>query len=63
MVTLRSLLWSTLSSTPVTITVCAVLQLVALKVKVAGFTVATPSSPDATATSTLAVGRLASTTV
>ena len=63
MVTLRSLSWSTSSSTPVTVTVCPVFQLEAVKVKVVGLTVAAPVSPDSTAMVTSAVGRLSSITV
>ena len=63
MVTLRSLSWSLLSSTPVTVTVCSVFQLEAVKVKVAGLNVAAPVSPDSTAMVTSAVGRLSSITV
>ena len=63
MVTLRSLSWSTSSSTPVTVTVCSVFQLDGVKVKVAGLTVAAPVSPDSTAMVTSAVGRLSSITV
>ena len=63
MVALRLPSWSTLSSTPVTVTVCAVFQLVVVKVKVAGLTVAAPVSPEATVTTTVLDGRVASFTV
>ena len=63
MVTLRLPSWSTLSSTPVTVTVCAVFQLDGLKVKVAGLTMAAPISLEATVTTTLLDGRVAIFTV
>ena len=63
MVTLRSLLWSTSSSTPVTVTVCAVSQVVVVKVKVAGLTVATVTVSEDTVMATLSAGLLFSTIV
>ena len=63
MVTLRSLFWATASSTPVTVTVCAVFQSLVLNVKVAGLTVAAPVSPEVTVMVTLAVGSVFSATV
>ena len=56
-------LWSTLSCTPVTITVWAAFQLYGVKVKVAGLTVAAAVAPDSTVMVTSALGRLSSTTV
>ena len=63
MVALRLPLWSTLSSTPVTVTVCVLFQLAVVKVRVAGLTVATVVVPEATVMFTFAVGWLSSTTV
>ena len=63
MVALRLPVWSTLSSTPVTVTVCAVFQLEVLNVNEEGLTVATVVLLDVTATLTLAEGWLASFTV
>ena len=62
MVAVRLPVWSVLSSTPVTVTVWAMFQLPVVKVKVAGFTVAAAIS-EATTISTLADGRVSSTTV
>ena len=60
---LRLPLWSTLSSTPVTVTVWVVFQLDLVKVKVAGLTVAAAGAPDWTLIFTCDVGRASSTTV
>ena len=54
---------ATVLSTPVTVTGWAVFQLVVVKVRVAGLTVAASISPEATAISTPAPGCLLSTTV
>ena len=63
MVVLRLLSWSTLSSTPVTVTVCSVSQVVVVKVKAVGLTVAIAVSPEVTAMVTSLVGAVSSTTV
>ena len=46
MVARRLFLWYKPSSTPVTVTVCLVFQLEAVKVKVAGLTVAAAGTPE-----------------
>ena len=51
------------SSTPVTVTVCTILQLAEVKVKAAGLTVAASVSSEATPTVTSSEGSLFSTTV
>ena len=71
MVTLRLPLWSTASSTPVTVTVCAVFQLTGVKVRVADVpatppgpcTCAAAGVPETTLTLTFPVGWLTSFTV
>ena len=63
MVALRLLIWSTLSSTPVTVTVCPVAQLEAVKVSVAGLTVTAVTSSEATVMRTSPAGALPSVTV
>ena len=63
MVALRSLFWSTPSSTPVTVTVWAVFQLMVVKVSIAGLTVAAAGALEVTTTVTLAVGLASSTIV
>ena len=69
MVALRLFLWYKLSSTPVTVTVCPVFQLEAVKVKVAGLTVAAAGTPErvsdrfARTMFTRASGRVSSVTV
>ncbi len=52
-----------LSSAPVTVTVCAVFQLAEVKVRDAGLTVASPTSPLLTLKTTLEFGGASSTTV
>ena len=54
---------SRVSSTPVTVTVCAVFQLAAVKVRLAGATVPSPVSLEVRAMVTSAVGWALSTTV
>ena len=63
MVMLRLPFWSTLSSTPVTVTVCPVFQLDGVKVKVAGLTVAAAGARDRTLISTLVDGWISNATV
>ena len=50
-------------ATPVTVTVCAVLQFAEVKVKVDGLTVASPVSLDVTLNTTLLLGCESNTTV
>ena len=56
MLTVRLLPWSTLLSNPVTVTVCPLFQLLVVKVKVAGLTVAAPVSLEMTVIVTVEVG-------
>ena len=63
MVALRLPVWSTLSSTPVTVTVCAMFQLDEVKVNVVGLTVAAAPSGMAATNLTFAVGWLVSATM
>ena len=68
MVTLRSLLWATKSSRPVTVTVCLLFQLLGVNVNMVGLTVAaatpyTLSCILTTEISTFPVGWVFSTTV
>ena len=53
----------TLSSTPVTVTVCAESQSPVVNVKLAGETVASPVSPEVTSITTLPTGCTSNTTV